>query len=121
MRSGWWTRRSAPSLTVQSVTPVAAVATAATRPAALNVPDGSIRLPDPWHNVRGVFTVNDEEIRLDPGNPYQAELENVGAAIRGEAEPRLGRADALGQARAIAALYASAETGAEVRLDGGAA
>jgi D-xylose 1-dehydrogenase (NADP+, D-xylono-1,5-lactone-forming) len=83
--------------------------------------EGSIRLPDPWHNVRGVFTFNDEEIRLDPGNPYQAELENVGAAIRGEAEPRLGRADALGQARAIAALYASAETGAEVRLDGDAA
>jgi D-xylose 1-dehydrogenase (NADP+, D-xylono-1,5-lactone-forming) len=82
--------------------------------------EGSIRLPDPWHNVRGAFTFNDEEIRLDPGNPYQAELENVSAAIRGDAEPRLGRADALGQARAIAALYESAAIGAEVRLDGGA-
>lgn len=83
--------------------------------------EGSIRLPDPWHNVRGVFTFNDEEIRLDPGNPYQAELENVGAAIRGDGEPQLGRADALGQARAIAALYESAATGAEVRVLGGAA
>ncbi len=82
--------------------------------------EGSIRLPDPWHNVRGVFAVNDEEIRLDPGNPYQAELENVGAAIRGDSEPRLGRDDALGQARTIAALYESAATGAEIRVRGGA-
>jgi D-xylose 1-dehydrogenase (NADP+, D-xylono-1,5-lactone-forming) len=77
---------------------------------------GSIRLPDPWHNVSGVFYLNDEEIRLDPGNPYQDELENVSAAIRGETDPRLGRDDALGQARTIAALYDSASTGAEVRL-----
>jgi predicted dehydrogenase len=82
--------------------------------------EGSIRLPDPWHNVNGVFYLNDEEIRLEPGNPYQLELENMGAAIRGEAAPRLGRADALGQARAIEALYESAATGAPVRLDGGA-
>jgi predicted dehydrogenase len=83
--------------------------------------EGRLWLPDPWHNVKGVFYLNDEEVRLDPGNPYQLELENVGAAIRGEADPRLGRDDALGQARTIAALYESAETGAEVRLDVGAA
>jgi predicted dehydrogenase len=83
--------------------------------------EGSIRLPDPWHNVRGAFSFYDEEIRLDPGNPYQLELENVGAAIRGDAAPRLGRADAVGQARAIAALYESAGTGAEVQVPGGAA
>jgi predicted dehydrogenase len=83
--------------------------------------EGRLWLPDPWHNVKGAFYLNDEEIRLDPGNPYQLELENVGAAIRGEANPRLGRDDALGQARTIAALYESAETGAAVRLDGGAA
>ena len=83
--------------------------------------EGSIRLPDPWHNVRGAFTFNDEEIRLDPGNPYQDELDNVSAAIRGEADPRLGRDDALGQARTIAALYESAGTRAEVQVEGGAA
>jgi len=77
---------------------------------------GTLRLPDPWHNVTGVIYLNDEEIRLDPGNPYQDELENVSAAIRGETDPRLGRDDALGQARAIAALYGSAATGALVRL-----
>jgi hypothetical protein len=41
------TRRSSPSLTVQSVTPVAAVAAAATSPAALSVAAGSIRAPFP--------------------------------------------------------------------------
>jgi len=76
---------------------------------------GSIRLPDPWHNVEGLIYLNDEEIRLEPGNPYQDELENVSAAIRGEAAPRLGRDDALGQARTIAALYESAATGTVVR------
>ncbi len=77
---------------------------------------GSLRVPDPWHSRTGLIWLDDEEIRLDPGNPYQLELENVGAAIRGETAPLLGRDDALGQARAIAALYESAETGAEVRL-----
>jgi len=77
---------------------------------------GSIRLPDPWHNVEGRIYMNDEEIRFDPGNPYQDELENVSAAIRGDAVPRLGREDALGQARTIAALYESANAGAVVRL-----
>ena len=37
-------------------------------------------------------------------------------AIRGEGEPLLGRADALGQARVIEALYRSAESGAAVDL-----
>jgi predicted dehydrogenase len=40
----------------------------------------------------------------------------MAAAIRGEKEPRLGRDDAMGQARTIEALYRSAETGAPVRL-----
>ena len=80
--------------------------------------EGALRLPDPWHNVTGRFFLNEEEIQLDPGNPYQDELENLSAAIRGEAEPRLGRRDAMGQARTIAALYESAETGAEVSLEG---
>jgi xylose dehydrogenase (NAD/NADP) len=77
---------------------------------------GSLRLPDPWHNVKGVLYHDREEIRLEPGNPYQDELENMAAAIRGDAEPRLGRADAMGQARTIAALYESAEISAVVRL-----
>ena len=41
-------------------------------------------------------------------NPYQLELENLAAAAAGTAAPLLGRADAVGQARAIELLYASA-------------
>jgi predicted dehydrogenase len=40
----------------------------------------------------------------------------MAAAIHGRKSPRLGRADALGQARTIEALYRSAETGQPVRL-----
>jgi D-xylose 1-dehydrogenase (NADP+, D-xylono-1,5-lactone-forming) len=76
---------------------------------------GSFRVLDPWHNRTGLITLDGEEIRLDPGNPYQLELENMAAAIRGEAAPLLGREDARGQARTIAALYESAERRAEVR------
>jgi xylose dehydrogenase (NAD/NADP) len=37
-------------------------------------------------------------------------------AIRGEAEPLLGREDAMGQARAIEALYRSAAEGRPVSM-----
>ena len=38
-----------------------------------------------------------------------AELADFEAAVRGDSDPLLGRDDALGQARTIAALYTSAE------------
>jgi hypothetical protein len=41
----------------------------------------------------------------------------MSAAILGEGRPLLGRADALGQARTIAALYESATTGAAVTIE----
>jgi hypothetical protein len=47
---------------------------------------------------------------------YRLELENLGAAIRGEAEPLLGRAESVGQARAIVALYRAAATAQAVSL-----
>jgi len=49
-------------------------------------------------------------------NSDRLEVENLPAAIRGEAPPLLGRDDALGQARAIEALYAAAERGETVEL-----
>ena len=52
-----------------------------------------------------------ERIELEPVDSYRLELENLANAI-GEAPLLLGRADAVGQARAIAALFRSAETGA---------
>ena len=72
---------------------------------------GSIQVPDPWHSRAGIIVRNGEEIRLDAGNPYHAELDNMCAAIHGTAAPLLGRADALGQSRTIEALYRSADTG----------
>ena len=76
--------------------------------------DGSIHLPDPWHSTRGVLVVGGEEQRVEPLNPYGCELDDMAAAIRGERAPRLGRTDALGQARTIEALYRSADEGVAV-------
>ena len=76
--------------------------------------DGTIYLPDPWHSTRGLILLDDEEVRVEPVNPYQCELDDMAAAIRGEKAPRLGRADAMGQARTIEALYRSADSGMPV-------
>lgn len=82
--------------------------------------EGSIFLDDPWHCRTPVIELRRdgevEEIVLEPVDSYRLELENLAAAIRGEAEPLLGREDAVGQARAIDALYRSAETGQAVSL-----
>ena len=82
--------------------------------------DGSIFLDDPWHCRRPVIEVRREgdveEIALQPVDSYRLELENLADAIEGRAEPLLGRDDALGQARAIDALYRSAATGQPVTL-----
>ncbi len=77
---------------------------------------GSILLPDPWHSKQGLLLIDGREERVEPVNPYQCELDDMAAAIRGQKAPRLGRDDAMGQARTIEALYQSAETGAPVRL-----
>jgi xylose dehydrogenase (NAD/NADP) len=78
--------------------------------------DGTIFLSDPWHSTQGVILVDGQEERVEPVNPYRGELDDMAAAIRGQKSPRLGRADAMGQARAIEALYRSAEEGVAVRL-----
>ncbi len=78
--------------------------------------DGTIYLPDPWHATQGLILVDGEEVRVEPINPYQCELDDMAAAIRGEKAPRLGRADAMGQARTIEALYRSAAEGVPVSL-----
>ena len=56
-------------------------------------------------------------IEVAPANPYTHELENFARAVRGEEPPLLGAEDALGQARTIEALYASAESGRSVALE----
>lgn len=78
--------------------------------------DGTVLLPDPWHSLRGVLVVDGEEQTVEARNPYQCELDDMAAAIRGEKDPLLGRDDAMGQARVIDALYRSAGAGEPVQL-----
>jgi xylose dehydrogenase (NAD/NADP) len=74
--------------------------------------EASLFLDDPWHCREPVIELRRggtvELIALEPADSYQLEAENLSAAIRGRAAPRLGRADAVGQARVIEALYAAA-------------
>ena len=82
--------------------------------------EGSLFLDDPWHARKPVLELRRdgdvERIELEPEDSYRLELENLSDAIRREAEPLLGRADAVGNAHTIQALFASAERGAAVDL-----
>ena len=82
--------------------------------------EGSLVISDPWLAQRLVLHLrrgeSREEIALPPADPYRLELENMCAAIGGEAKPLLGREDAVGQARALDALYQSADEGRPVEL-----
>jgi D-xylose 1-dehydrogenase (NADP+, D-xylono-1,5-lactone-forming) len=82
--------------------------------------DGSLFLDDPWHARTPVIELRrDGEIELieiERADSYGLELENVSAAAGGVAELLLGRDDAMGQARALAALHRSAQTGQRVSL-----
>jgi xylose dehydrogenase (NAD/NADP) len=82
----------------------------------------TLRLEDPWHcRQPGIELIRPdgptERIEIEHANSYQLEAENLSAAIRGEAEPLLGRADALGQARTIQALYDAADDRRVVTVD----
>ena len=74
---------------------------------------GSLFTDDPWHGIEPVIELrrgdgSSEAIEVEQANAYRLEFEDVSAAIRGEREPRLGRADAVGQARALEMLLQSA-------------
>jgi predicted dehydrogenase len=74
--------------------------------------DGSLWLDDSFQG-RATKLIGPDGFVVDIPlvNPYELELDDFAAAIRGEHPVRLGRADMLGQARALAALYESAATG----------
>jgi predicted dehydrogenase len=82
--------------------------------------EGTLFLDDPWHCNVPVIEVRRagevERIELEHVSSYRLELENVSDAIDGKTELLLGRSDAVAQARALEALYRSAESGEEVRL-----
>ena len=80
---------------------------------------GRIVLADPWHCRAPAIVVErggEERVELRAADSYMLELEDMAAAIAGERPPLLGRADALGQARAIDALYRAAAEGRAVTL-----
>ncbi len=82
--------------------------------------EGALFLDDPWHCRNPVIEVRRdgeiERIELEPVDSYRLEAENMSAAIRDEGPLLLGRADALGQARTIEALYEAADNGKPVAL-----
>jgi predicted dehydrogenase len=82
--------------------------------------EGTLFVPSPWQAPAALILVTrdgePEELRPEPVDPYARELEEFGRAVEGGPAPRLGRADAVGQARTIAALYRSAAEGASVTL-----
>jgi predicted dehydrogenase len=83
--------------------------------------EGSLVVKAPWRPDWGgavLVTRGDEVTTIDvpEANPFVCELENFADAVAGISPPLLGRADALGQARAIDALYRAAESGETVSL-----
>jgi xylose dehydrogenase (NAD/NADP) len=73
----------------------------------------------PWRVDFGgdVLLVRDrrgEQVPVPVADAYLLELEDFAAAVAGEREPLLGRADAVGQAQALEALSTAAERGEEV-------
>ena len=74
--------------------------------------EGSLFVGDPWHCRTPLIELRREHdverIEIQVADSYQLELENLSAAIRGEGELLLGRDDAVGQARALAALHEAA-------------
>jgi D-xylose 1-dehydrogenase (NADP+, D-xylono-1,5-lactone-forming) len=83
--------------------------------------DGVLVVDSPWRvdwpgDVRLVRDGSSETVEVPTANSYTLELENMAAAVAGEAPQLLGREDARGQARAIEALYRSAEQGTRVEL-----
>ena len=72
---------------------------------------GTLLSHDPWKGELGGLELNGKPVSVAADDAYRLEMENLSAAILGRGQSLLGRADALGQARAIEALYRSAASG----------
>jgi xylose dehydrogenase (NAD/NADP) len=77
---------------------------------------GTLLSRDPWQGELGGIEINGRAEPVVPDDAYRLEIENLSAAILGHGQPLLGRADALGQARTIEALYRSAASAKPVSL-----
>jgi D-xylose 1-dehydrogenase (NADP+, D-xylono-1,5-lactone-forming) len=81
--------------------------------------EGSLRLDDPFAGRATRLVGSDGfDVAIPQVDPYELELDDLAAAIRGEHPVRLGRADMLGQARALGALYESAASGVRTAVGG---
>ena len=73
---------------------------------------GALRVADPWHarapGIELVDSVAARRIEVPSADSYRLEVEDLARAVAGDAAPRLGRDDAVGQARALQQLYAAA-------------
>jgi xylose dehydrogenase (NAD/NADP) len=73
---------------------------------------GTLRLTDPWHARAPAIECSDGQgvrtIEIESADSYRLEAEDFAAAVAGTAGPRLGREDAVGQARTLQALYSAA-------------
>ena len=74
---------------------------------------GTLVAADPWLGQAPHLRIlrdgaEPEDVPVEPANPYRLEVEDFSRAVRDGGRPRLGRDDAVGQARAIEALYRSA-------------
>ena len=83
--------------------------------------DGVLVVEAPWRvDWGGSVTLHrdgaTELVEVEEADAYTLELENLADAIDGRAPALLGRADAVGQARAIDALYRSAESGTRIAV-----
>jgi predicted dehydrogenase len=77
-------------------------------------------IADPWHGQSpGIDVVGGERIEVERVNPYGRELVEFEAAVRDGRAPALDRAESVGQARTIDALYRSAEEGRAITLTSG--
>jgi len=73
--------------------------------------DGVVLVPQAFVDPPGVVLLNGEAHRVEPGNAYRAELDDVCGAIRGECQVVNDRAEMMGQARVLDALLRSADAG----------
>lgn len=70
-----------------------------------------LRVPSPFVDPPGLVLMDGEEHRVDAGNHYRCELDDLCAAIRGERGVLLGRDEMRGQATVLDALLRSAAQG----------
>jgi predicted dehydrogenase len=84
---------------------------------------GEIHVPSPWQTPLGaeILIRNEgsdpvERIVPEAVDPYARELDEIEAAVLEGRPPRLDRAESLGQARTIEALYRAATEGTAITL-----